>query len=455
MTYHKRTTCRLCDSTRLTLALHYPPQPLADDYRKDRNFGVCDAFGSKHCIDRCQDHQDCSAKPTKLYPLDLYLCDDCGCAQLLDVVSADEIYPHYTYETGSSPALVEHFRQYAADVVERAKLRPYQFAVDIGSNDGTFGLFLNKDGRPVLGVDPAPLNTRGLPTIKEFFNAETAGLIQATYERPGLITANNVYANIEDLRSFTEAVRNLLTPDGVFVFETFYLADLIDHMVFDFIYHEHLTAFALSPLIGFFQRLGMQVFDVQRVATKGGSIRVYVQHDSGKRPVSSDVPALVEWEYLRGLHNIALFDKFGLQINDAKAKLGKWLSAHRTVGQTIAGYGASPTSTTLIYSWELRKFLDYLIDDWPGKQGTFSPGLHLQVHGPETLMGLSSAVLMPDYCIILAWRYAEQIMARNPQYRGTWIVPLPELGVVKGEDIHRMMLAHAHHVIDGPPRIIP
>jgi hypothetical protein len=431
MSYYKRTTCRLCDSTHLTLALHYPPQPLADNYQRDPAQWQVD-----HGI-------------WQVYPLDLYLCDDCGCAQLLDVVSADEIYPHYTYETGSSSALVEHFRQYAADVVERAKLRPYQFAVDIGSNDGTFGLFLNKggyhqipfircfgvvasaraksstvlsNGRPVLGVDPAPLNTRGLPTIKQFFNAETAGLIQATYERPGLITANNVYANIDDLRSFTEAVRNLLTPDGVFVFETFYLADLIDHMVFDFIYHEHLTAFALSPLIGFFQRLGMQVFDVQRVATKGGSIRVYVQHDSGKRPVSSDVPALVEWEYLRGLHKIETFKQFQERFEHANYRTEELLRVLKNKDKTICGYGASPTSTTLIYTSGIGKHLDYLIDDWLGKQGTFSPGLHLAVKSP--------AELDADYCIILAWRYADQIMARNPQYRGTWVVPLPELRVI-------------------------
>jgi SAM-dependent methyltransferase len=398
MTYHKRTTCRLCDGSQLTVALHYPPQPLADNYQRDP---------AQWQVDHGM---------WEIYPLDLYLCDNCGCAQLLDVVSGDEIYPSYTYETGSSPALVEHFRQYAVEV--HAKIKPRGLVVDIGSNDGTLLKFFQQLGLKLLGVDPAPLKT-DVPTLRRFFDADVAKTFAG---RAALVTANNVYANIDDLRGFTEAVRNLLAPDGVFVFETFYLADFIDHMVFDFIYHEHLTAFALSPLIGFFQRLGMQVFDVQRVATKGGSIRVYVQHDAGKRPVSVDVPALVEWEYLRGLHNIALFDKFGLQINDAKAKLGKWLSAHRTVGQNIAGYGASPTSTTLIYSWELRKFLGYLIDDWPGKQGTFSPGLHLPVKPP--------AALDADYCIILAWRYADQIMARNPQYRGTWIVPLPELRVI-------------------------
>jgi SAM-dependent methyltransferase len=416
MTYRRRTTCRLCDSTRLTLALHYPPQPLADQYVHATK-GRWDGAGKK---------VEYGFPEQPLYPLDLYLCDDCGCAQLLDVVSAAEIYPSYTYETGSSPALVEHFRQYAIDVLEKIRPPEKSLIVDIGSNDGTFLSYFDTYYR-VLGIDPAKqiANTaerNGIRTWPTFFDQGQADLIQHRYGNASIVAANNVYANIDDLRSFTENVRNLLASDGVFIFETFYLADLIDHMVFDFIYHEHLTAFALSPLIGFFQRLGMQVFDVQRVATKGGSIRVYVQHDSGKRPVSSDVPALVEWEYLRGLHRIGIFKSYSAAISHWLQQLNFKLQSVRAQGTAVAGYGASPTSTTLIYSADISRYLDYLIDDWPGKQGTFSPGLHLPVKPP--------AALDADYCIILAWRYADQIMARNPQYRGTWIVPLPELRVI-------------------------
>ena len=419
MTYHRRTTCRLCESTNLSLALHYPPQPLADDYRRVTIHGRL-------------------AAPDPLYPLDLYLCDDCGCAQLLDVVSGDEIYPSYTYETGSSPALVEHFRQYAIDLYDKVKPARNGLFIDIGGNDGTLLNFCRLSSMRLLNVDPSPhaasiAANNGIFTMMEFFDRSLADGIREVNGPASIITANNVYANIDDLRPFTEAVRNLLAPDGVFVFETFYLADFIDNMVFDFIYHEHLTAFALSPLIGFFQRLGMQVFDVQRVATTGGSIRVYVQLDTGKRPVSADVPALVEWEHLRGLGKLPIFHVFADKVNEAKMALGKWLVTRLRSGLTVAGYGASPTSTTMIYSWNLGPCLDYLIDDWPGKIGTYSPGLHLPVYSPQILTDASrlfDTPHAPDYCIILAWRYADQIMARNPQYRGTWIVPLPELRVI-------------------------
>jgi SAM-dependent methyltransferase len=396
MSYYKRTSCRLCDSTHLPLALHYPPQPLADEYLRQ-------------------------PKLQPSYPLDLYLCDDCGCAQLLDVVSADEIYPQYTYETGSSSALVEHFIRYADNVLATVKPQPGSWILDIGSNDGTLLEAFARPGIAVHGIDPAlgpatKANKKGISTTCGWFK-------EPTPQPYDIITANNIFANIDDLRSFTENIRNSLAPDGVFVFETFYLADLIDHMVFDFIYHEHLTAFALSPLIGFFQRLGMQVFDVQRVATKGGSIRVYVQHDSGKRPVSSDVAALVEWEYLRGLHKLAVFEQFAEKIERKKQQLVELLEPLKDAGKRIIGYGAGPTSTTLIYSWNLDLFLDCLFDDWPAKQNTYSPGWHLPV--------LTELPNYTDYCLILAWRYADQIMARNPQYRGTWIVPLPELRVIK------------------------
>jgi hypothetical protein len=426
MTYHKRTTCRLCDSTQLRNALHYPPQPLADNYQRDP---------AQWQVDHGM---------WQIYPLDLYLCGNCGCAQLLDVVSADEIYPQYTYETGSSPALVEHFRQYAIEVYNRINPRFGSLVVDIGSNDGTLlENFKSLDFTElVVGVDPAPIKPLGILTYPKFFDTEVASVIQQRHGPASIITANNVYANIDDLRTFTENVRNLLALDGVFVFETFYLADFIDNMVFDFIYHEHLTAFSLAPLIGFFQRLGMEVFDVQRVATKGGSIRVYVQHEGGKRPVSVDVPALVEWEYLRGLGKIETFQKFHHRIENVIAVLCKRLWAidgnhlfNHDSDCTIAGYGASPTSTTLIYSSGIGKYLDYLIDDCVAKQGTFSPGLHLPVYNPETLVAKPHDNLWhpPDYCLILAWRYAEQIMARNTQYHGTWIVPLPELRVINAQ----------------------
>lgn len=400
MTYHKRTTCRLCDSTQLALALHYPPQPLADEYLKSPQWQAS-------------------------YPLDLYLCEECGCAQLLDVVSGDEIYPAYTYETGSSPALVEHFRRYAWDISKRLMLRSTDLIVDIGGNDGTLLSYFPDLHR--INVDPAPVSsdTKHTARLYSFFASETTEFIQSKFGQARVITANNVYANIDDLRSFTDAVRNLLAGDGVFVFETFYLADLIDNMVFDFIYHEHLTAFSVAPLVGFFQRLGMQIFDVQRVPTKGGSIRVYVQLEGASRKVTPDVPALVEWEYLRGLGKIDAFHRFGGRINKCYDDLLTFLK-QLPDGKTIAGYGASPTSTTLIYTYTLGKYLDYLIDDWPGKQGTFSPGLHLPVYSWGDLS-------TTDYCVILAWRYADAIMARNPQYRGTWIVPLPELRVIASQ----------------------
>lgn len=420
MAYHKRTTCRLCESTNLSPALHYPPQPLADAYTR---LGVINRI----------------LPDDKLYPLDLYLCDDCGCAQLLDVVSGDEIYPSYTYETGSSPALVEHFRQYAIDLHDKVEPARNGLFIDIGGNDGTLLNFCRLSSMRLLNVDPSPraasiAANNGIFTMMEFFDRSLADGIREVNGPASIITANNVYANIDDLRTFTEAVRNLLAPDGVFVFETFYLADFIDNMVFDFIYHEHLTAFALSPLIGFFQRLGMQIFDVQRVATKGGSIRVYVQLDTGKRDVTADVPALVEWEHLRGLGKLPIFENYADIIAERFGEL--WFYLNKLGKKTIAGYGASPTSTTLIYTLCLEPFLDYLIDDWPGKIGTYSPGLHLPVHSPQILTDASrlfDTPHAPDYCIILAWRYADQIMARNPDYRGTWVVPLPELRVIKAE----------------------
>jgi hypothetical protein len=396
VTYHRRDDCRLCGSRNVGVVLRYAPQPLPDQYLRTRLYQPC-------------------------YAMDLYQCEDCGAVQLLDVVSPETIYPDYSYKTSSSAGLVEHFNRYADQVTMKLMPQLNDLVVDIGSNDGVLLKAFRKRGLRVVGVEPAQAIAEatsiqdGIPTFPMFFDADCACKIRAQHGAAQIITANNVFANIDDLVSFMLAVRDLLAFDGVFVFETFYLADMIDNLVFDFIYHEHLNAFAVQSLKKFFDAFGMELFDVDRVPTKGGSIRCFVRHKGGFRRRMKAVDDLVQWELTRGLDTPIPFITFAKRIEIAKnemyAKLDKYDG--NAVG---AGYGASPTSTTLIYQWDLGKRLDYLVDDWDVKQETFSPGLHLPVKSPEQLDA--------DYCIILAWRYAEQIKAKHPEYRGQWIVPV-------------------------------
>jgi SAM-dependent methyltransferase len=410
-TYSRRDTCRLCGSRNLRVALHYTPTPPADAYVS----------------------MEYSSVAQEAYPLDLYLCGDCGFVQLCDVIHADSIYVDYIYETKSSLGLVQHFQAYANSALDRIKPPVGALIVDLGSNDGTLLRFFKQRGMKVLGVDPAREIARmatesGIQTLPEFFTAELGRRLRDQVGPAAIVTANNIYANVDELGEFTENLRTLLSPDGVFVFESFYLGDLIENMVFDFIYHEHLSSFSVTPLVGFFRRHNMELIDVERVPTKGGSLRYTVQLAGGARPVSSSVGEFLAEERRCGLGRIHTFEAFGANIESAKEKLVSLLEKLKRDGKTMAGYGASATTTTLIYHFGLGPYLDYLVDEYSRKQNLLSPGLHLPVRAPQALVDSET-----DYAVILAWRYVQPIVEKSKVFRdrgGRFIVPLPKLAII-------------------------
>ena len=248
------------------------------------------------------------------------------------------------------------------------------------------------------------------------------------YGHATIVTANNVYANIDDLQTFTQGIRSLMAPDGVFVFESFYLADVIQNMVFDFIYHEHLSAFAIKPIQSFFSQMGMELINVKRIPTKGGSIRYFVKLKNGPRKIDLSVASMIEYEETLGLYTPKTFQVFSDKVDALKMQTYSLLRDIKIQGGKIAGYGSSITATTLIYHFGIGEFLEYLVDDNPDKQGRFSPGLHIPVYSPEKLYEKK-----PDYAVILAWRFAELIIEKHKAFieqGGKFIVPLPELKVI-------------------------
>ena len=404
----RRRTCRLCGGTDHDLVLPLAPAPIVDAYIP---------------ADRLEE-------PQPSYPLDLFLCRGCGHAQLLDVVDPKLLYVEYLYVTTSSLGLPEHFARYAEDVMRRIKPSPGALVVDIGSNDGTLLKAFTSHGMRVLGIDPAREIARaataaGLETLPIFFTAEEGRRLRQERGPAAVVTVNNLFANVDDLEDMTAGIREWLAPDGVFVFESFYLADLIQNMVFDFIYHEHLSAFSVTPLEAFFRRMGLELIDVQRVPTKGGSLRYTVQRAGGPRPVAASVGELKAHEARIGLHRRDIFEAFVARIDAIEAQLMEAVRALKVQGKRLAGYGASATSTVLLYHFGLREVLDFIADDNPDRQGRFSPGCHLPVVAPAALYERR-----PDAVVILAWRYVEPILGKHQAFLdqgGEFIVPLPRV----------------------------
>jgi SAM-dependent methyltransferase len=408
---YRRDDCRLCHGTNLELVLPLAPSPLPDAYVPESLLDV----------------------PQPSYPLDLYLCRDCGFAQLLEIAQPAAIYVDYIYETISSLGLVDHFAAYAQDVVDRISPAPGSLVVDIGSNDGTLLRSFQRRGFTVLGIDPAraiaqAATEEGIETLPAFFTVELAQSLAAERGHAAVITANNVIANIDDLDEVLTAVRELLAPDGAFVFESFYLGDLIRNMVFDFIYHEHISAFAVRPVEQFARRFGLELVDVQRVPTKGGSLRYTIQPEGGPRRATADVAELAAQEAAEGLDRPEIFAAFVDRIERVKRDVLAHLEPLHDQGKRIVGYGASATTTTLLHHFDLGGLIEYLVDDYGAKQGLYSPGLHLPVVPSEALYDRK-----PEVALICAWRYVDPIVQKHARYLeqgGQFVVPMPELDVV-------------------------
>lgn len=408
----KRNDCRLCHSLSLKLIMALAPTPVADSYVKDKKI------------------------KQPLFPLDLMLCQNCGNAQIRDVVDPDILYKNYLYESISSLGFVRHFEEYAESVIRDIKPVKGSLVIDIGSNDGTLLRAFKSRGYKVLGIDPAERIAKnatksGIRTLPEYLTLPLAGKIRNKYGPAGIITTNNVFANVDDLDEFTKSVKEMLSPDGVFIFESFYMPDTVKNMVFDFIEHEHLSYFTVKPLAEFFDTHGMVLIGAKRVNTKGGSLRYTVQFAGGPRKKSASVSSFLGFEKKIGIHSPRIYKSFEKRINKAKKELLNKIASLKKKNKSVVGYGASAQSTSLIYHFALTDKLDYLVDDFKNKHNTFSPGCHIPVFPSEVIYREK-----PDAVVIIAWRYAGPIIAKNRKYLkqgGTFIIPLPKLKVIIGQ----------------------
>lgn len=414
-TSYKREECRLCKSRNVDRVLRMSPTPLGDHYVSSDELSIKE----------------------KTYPVDLYLCSDCGLTQLLDVVDAKEIYARYIYKTSDSLGLIEHFNTSVSAILQKFRLEKGSLIVDIGSNDGSYLKIYQSRGMKVVGVEPAAgiaknASLSGVPTINEFFGKESAESIVKDHGKASIVTSNNTFANIDDLHDFVNNVKRIMEKDGIFVFETGYVLDLLSKTIFDNIYHEHLSYFSIKPLERFFDSMGMELFDVDRITPKGGSIRCYVQLRGGGRPRSDSIDKLLWNEKSSGIHEKKAFDDFIRKLRGIGEEIHKIIKDIHARGEKVAAYGASVGVTTALYNFGLgQEQLLFLADDNIRRQGLYSPGKHMPVLSPGELVDRHV-----EYAVILAWMYNDPIIKRNREYLsagGKFITILPEFGLRKND----------------------
>lgn len=402
----------MCGGTSLSLVLKLEPTPPAN------------AFVPGSDLEKRQPR----------FPLDVFFCEDCKHVQLLDVVDPRHLFENYVYVSGTSPVFVKHFDDYAQDLCGRYAPTSGALAFDIGSNDGTLLKAFKARGLKVLGIDPAIEIAKqaiqaGVETIAGFFSRAKAEEIRSKYGPASIVTANNVFAHIDDLGGVADGIRSLLAPGGVFAFEVSYLKDVVEKTLFDTIYHEHLDYHSVIPLIGFLKRHGLELIEALPVGSHGGSLRGIAQLAQGPWPVGASVASAAQAERAIGLDKADTLRKFAADIEAKKRELNQVLKGFKAEGKRIAGFGAPAKATTLMYHFGIGPDLvDFIIDDSPLKQGLYSPGMHIPV-----LPGSAIAEKKPDILVILAWNFAKPIIDKNQAFRdagGRFVIPLPQVEVV-------------------------
>lgn len=413
--FYRRQTCRLCDSLKLEKILSFPSCPPVDNYRY--------------------------ANEPEIFlpdlPMDLYMCSECGHAQLLDVVKPEILFGNYIYTSNSSPDLQEHFEGYVEALKSRINLKYGDFVIDIGSNDGLLLKKLQANGCEVQGVDPAEsVATKaienGIPTIVSFLDETVVEKILAESGPADFVTANNVFSHSDDLRNFAHMIRRLLKPEGVFIFEVSYLKDLVENKVLDYVYHEHLAHHSVLPLKRFFESIGMRLFDVEHVNVKGGSIRGFVSLIGASWQDSGNVELFIQNELDMGLYSSDVYLKLADDVSQLKRQINAQLRGEIERGHVIASYGASATSTVLLRLLGIEKYVSFIIDDNVDRQGRLSPGDLIPVYPRSFLLDKK-----PSVTFIAAWRFADLIIPRNAEYLangGKFIVPLPSINIVSAHD---------------------
>jgi SAM-dependent methyltransferase len=330
--------------------------------------------------------------------------------------------------------MLNHAQAIVERVLESRPLGADSLAVEIASNDGYLLQYYKRAGIPVLGIEPAiniarlAQEERGIRTVTDFFGAETAARLVKQGERADVIHANNVLAHVPDLNGFADGLRLLLKPDGVAIIEVPYVKDLIDHCEFDTIYHEHLCYFSLTALTQLFERHGLAIQNVERLAIHGGSLRIFVGLEPGATRAAA-VTELLEEEMRWGVNRLEFYEDFARRVEELKTSLRDFVFELKGQKRRLAAYGAAAKGSTLLNYFGIgTSALDFVVDRSTHKQGSYMPGVRLPICSPDKLLEE-----MPSHVLLLTWNFADEILSQQAEYRrrgGKFIIPIPNLRVV-------------------------
>ena len=384
---------------------------------------------------------DAYVKPEELQrmdpflPLHVYVCDQCFLVQLPEAASPEQMFGDYPYFSSVSASWLQHAQRYVEAVTPRFGLNSQTQVIELASNDGYLLQYFKAKDIPILGIEPARnvaavAQSRGIPTVAEFFGVATARKVLAQHGAAQLLLGNNVMAHVPDRNDFVAGMKILLAQGGVVTLEFPHLLRTLQGNQFDQIFHEHFSYLSLVTLQRIFRAHGLEIFDIEELPTHGGSLRIFARHaEDTRQPVAPAVEAMAQRERDEGLEDLQRYARFAQQVRETKFKLLEFLINAKRQGRSIVAYGAPGKGATLLNYCGVRSdFIDYIVDRSPHKQGLYMPGVRLPIFAPDKVRETR-----PDYVLILAWNLKDEVMAQMDfvrEWGARFIVPIPEVMVV-------------------------
>ncbi|MBU1312324.1 MAG: class I SAM-dependent methyltransferase [Gammaproteobacteria bacterium] len=369
------------------------------------------------------------------YPLKVWVCQHCWLVQTEDFTRADELFTaDYAYFSSTSVSWLDHAKQFALQSIDELQLDKSSFVVELASNDGYLLKNYLAAGIPCLGIEPTAATASaaralGIEVVSAFFGQQLAAELTTQHPKANLIIANNVLAHVPDINDFAAGIALLLADEGSVSVEFPHLMNLLSLCQFDTIYHEHYSYLSLHSAQQIFSSVGLKVYNVEKLSTHGGSLRLWLCHARHSQQIQTMVADILQVEKEAGLLSAAAYSGFQDKVDSISQTLRSFLAQCEQQGSKVVAYGAAAKGNTLLnYAGISHLQIPVVADAALSKQGKYLPGSHIPIVPPAAL-----SEFKPDYVIVLPWNIRQEIISQLENVLGNqtrYVTMIPELSIL-------------------------